>query len=383
MASNTRILIYGDSNLNIIDGSSVWIVNLAKLIASNKKYQVDILLKLPIKNNVLSSDLDSFSNVNLIPHTDFTEKTKMVKDTNVTKIISRIDEKNSYSSIIVRGTSVVSKLIRTDLKSKIIPYITDFCQNKNKITPEEKEELALIYNSVNDMFVQTVEMKEYFKDILDIDGEKFTLLSPIVFPLPAVKKEEKTICYAGKIAKDWYIEELIEIMAKLYEKDPEIKLYFIGNKFNYDMLDFKEEITSKLEAAPNIEYIPQLPNEKTREIINKCELGYAFRSENIDNDDSLELSTKFLEYGFCQMPSIIRKTKMFSDILGDDYPLYVDDIDDAADKILKYFESPDNRIKNIKDKFEGFTCQKVYANIDKTLSKESKFSLKRIKGLFR
>ena len=221
----SKILIYGDSNLNIIDGSSVWIVNLSKLIAQDGQTQVDILLKLPIKNDVLSRELEKYSNLNLISPKKYLKGAKMINDDNVSDIIGEIDKNSNYSAVIVRGKSVVSRLVKTKLKSKMIPYLTDFCQNKTEITQKEKDELSLIYNSVENMFIQTEEMVEYFKDILNIDGAKFTILSPIVFPLPSVEKEPKTLCYAGKLAKGWYIEELIEIMAKLYEKDREIKLF--------------------------------------------------------------------------------------------------------------------------------------------------------------
>ena len=40
-----KILIYGDLDLNIIDGSSIWLVNLAKLLLEDKENYVDILLK--------------------------------------------------------------------------------------------------------------------------------------------------------------------------------------------------------------------------------------------------------------------------------------------------------------------------------------------------
>ena len=39
-----KILIYGDVDLNLIDGSSVWLVNLARLLSMDEEIMVDILL---------------------------------------------------------------------------------------------------------------------------------------------------------------------------------------------------------------------------------------------------------------------------------------------------------------------------------------------------
>ena len=48
-----RILIYGDVDLNVIDGSSVWLVNLARLLSQEQDIYVDILLKKRIRRDML------------------------------------------------------------------------------------------------------------------------------------------------------------------------------------------------------------------------------------------------------------------------------------------------------------------------------------------
>ena len=52
-----KILIYGDLDLNIIDGSSIWLVNLAKLLLEDKENYVDILLKKRIRNHILGGEI--------------------------------------------------------------------------------------------------------------------------------------------------------------------------------------------------------------------------------------------------------------------------------------------------------------------------------------
>ena len=46
-----KILIYGDCNLNIIDGSSIWVISLVKLLSQDKNNIIDLLLKTEIQNN--------------------------------------------------------------------------------------------------------------------------------------------------------------------------------------------------------------------------------------------------------------------------------------------------------------------------------------------
>lgn len=368
-----KILLYGDLNLNIVDGSSVWLVSLAKLLAKDTENMVDILLKEKITNDILIKDLTQFNNVSLLNSDEYFPKEKSVDVTNIVKIMKRIDDLRDYSCIIVRGFNVVNTIVKdSQLSNKLIPYLTDFCHDKEKISKEEIDKLVYIYNNTKQFFVQTTQMREYLKEVLKIDGEKFKLLNPMIFKdeLKIKPKMNKTIIYAGKIALGWNILELIEIMDKLYEKDKEITLHFIGDKFNRDLAGRKDEILKKLKSMPNVVFYGSLPKKETTEIVNSCELGYSFRSTAIDNDHSLELSSKILEYCFCNVPLILRKTKMHEDVLGKDYPLFVESVDECVEKILTFFnekEKYDNLSNNLEKCVERFSTENVYKSVKSAL----------------
>lgn len=375
-----KILIYGDSNLNLVDGSTIWIANLAVLLAQDERNLVDILVKVPIENDILVQAFSRYPNIRLLDAHSYISKYDTVDYANICPILKRIDSLRDYSCMIVRGKAVVKRLLSTSLKEKIIPYITDFCHDETKISDSEKSELLSIYSSVSNMFVQTEAMKEYLMKVLGIDGEKFHVLPPIVFPQDSIQKEPKTIVYAGKLANDWYILELIEIMKQLYVKDPEIKLYFVGNKFNRDLVHKKEEILHQLKTMPNVCYIEQLSKEKTSELVQKCEMGFAFRNASVDHDGSLEISIKFLEYCTFQTAPIVRRTKMYQDILGKRYPLYVEGVEDAVDKIIHYFQEDHSKVmnqvsKNMKQYDSHFIYESVKKAIDCYPSKRVRFLL--------
>ena len=368
-----KILLYGNLNLNIVDGSSIWLMSLAKLLAKDNNNLIDILLKYPIKDNVLVGDLKEYKNIRLLEAGQYLEQSNTVNESNIKQLIEKIDKLRDYSCIIIRGFSVIKQMVESAVMTKVIPYITDFTHDKNKITNEEKGELRRIYDSTNNMFVQTQQMLEYLKEVLSIDGEKFCVLSPIVFTDNGeINKKPKTIVYAGKIAKAWNIPELLEIMEKLYNVDPEIKLYFIGNKFNSDMTDKKEEILNKLNSMPNIVYFPKLSKEETSEIVKQCTIGYGFRASYLDNDNSLEISVKFLEYCVFKVLPIVRKTKVYKSVLGEGYQLYAENVDECVEKIvsalngnLEYTQinveqySPENIYENIKKVIYNYPMKKV------------------------
>lgn len=376
-----KILLYGDLSLNIVDGSSVWLISLAKLLAQDTDNVIDILLKEKIKNNVLIKSIQGYSNITLLNPDEYIPKYKNVELSHVSRLVEVIDEYRDYSCIIVRGFNAVKNLITNrKLANKLIPYLTDFCHEKNNISKKEVNELKTIYEIVNQFFVQTEQMKEYLKEIIEVDGSKFKILSPIIFKENISKKIiPKSIVYAGKIALDWNILELIEIMERLYKKDKDIKLYFIGDKFNKDLMDKKEEILQKLNNMPNVIFYGSLPKKETTQIINSSELGYSFRSSKVDNNNSLEVSSKVLEYCFCNVPVLLKRTKSHESILGKDYPLYVENVDECVNKILDFFNNKE-KYKTLNNKIsenvKKYLPEEVYKNVLTAIDKYEKKKLR-------
>ena len=212
-----KILIYGDLDLNIIDGSSIWLVNLAKLLLEDKENYVDILLKKRIRNHILVGEIEKRYRIKLLYVKDYIDNITEVDAGNIVKVLKTVDELRDYSCMIIRGTQVMERVASSDVITKVIPYLTDFCHDKDKMPDTQKSFLKDLYRKVQAYFVQTQAMKEYLQDVLKVDGEKFHVLYPVVFPGKKQQQEPKTLVYAGKIAKNWNILELLDIMEKLKE----------------------------------------------------------------------------------------------------------------------------------------------------------------------
>ena len=302
-----KILIYGDLDLNVIDGSSIWLVNLAKLLLEDKSNYVDILLKKRIRNHILVREIEKRYRIRLLYVKDYIDHITEVDSGNIVKVLQTIDGLRDYSCMIIRGTRVMEQTAGSDIIQKVIPYLTDFCHDKAQMPEEQKRFLKDLYRKVQAYFVQTEAMKEYLKDVLGVDGRKFHVLYPVVFPGKTQEKQPETIVYAGKIAKNWNILELLDIMERLEKEDPRIRLHFIGNKVNLDLADRKNRYTYRLQNAGNIIYHGAQPHSETERITKECSLGYAFRSAEVDHDHSLEVSVKLLEYCHSGRPGPAQK----------------------------------------------------------------------------
>ena len=124
-----KILIYGDVDLNLIDGSSVWLVNLARLLSMDEEIMVDILLKKRIRNERLVRELRGIYRVRLLYVKNYIDRLTEVDAGNIVKVISRIDALRDYACFIIRGMGVMKPLLHSPLIDRVVPYLTDFCHD--------------------------------------------------------------------------------------------------------------------------------------------------------------------------------------------------------------------------------------------------------------
>ena len=328
-----KILIYGDQNLNILDGSAVWMSSLVNILTQDMKVDVDILLKTSVKRNVILTNIEKIDQVKLInpfeSYKDYEFQNKQRLNPNeAAELIEKIDLNNNYHVIITRGKEVTNFCLNYEFSKKQIPYITDFTHDKNLISDEEKGFLDKCYKTFPYIFVQTDEMSEYLAELLSVSNDKFILLPPTVPDITEIKEFEitdQTFVYSGKFSKLWGIEELLEVFKRMSEENKNINLNIAGDKFQADLNDKKDEIIKFFNNNNKVNWIGGVSRADSLKLIKESDVGFAFRSEKIDHDRSLELSTKVIEYGALGKPVILRRTRPYEKLLGKDYPLFVDE----------------------------------------------------------
>jgi hypothetical protein len=62
-----RVAVYGDMNLNIIDGSAIWLTSLVEVLLQGPRVQVTLLLKAPEQRDVLTRPLHDLPRLTLVP----------------------------------------------------------------------------------------------------------------------------------------------------------------------------------------------------------------------------------------------------------------------------------------------------------------------------
>ena len=378
MRKTLKVLLYGDVDLNFIDGSAIWLTSVARVLNKDKNIKVDVLLKAAVKNSALVSELEGLAQVNIIkPYEKFEqfsfENRNRMQVNDAVKVMELLDAEKGYDCIIVRGFALTEKLLSSSLKLKTIPYFTDFKHKKEDVTKSEQQKLIGIYNAFPHLFVQTKQSLEYLKDLLRVNGEKYVLMSPMIPDYcqePKFTNVNSSMVYAGKFAKEWYTEELLEIFEQIVTIDNTLTLNIAGDKFQGELIPKKEEIIKRLKQQIGINWTGALSRTQSLQLIKNSDLGFAWRSEEIDNEYSLELSTKLLEYGQLGKPVLLRRTKMHEELLGKDYELFVETKEELISKTLEVMYDRKLYRKTAKKVYEAckqFTFTEAYKRLSKVL----------------
>ncbi|MFS7003929.1 glycosyltransferase [Carnobacterium maltaromaticum] len=370
-----NVLLYGDVDLNFTDGSAVWLTSMAKVLAESANIQVDVLLKSKIRSSHLISEMENFENVTIIDtfsmykEYQFQNKNRM-NVSEAVDIMNQRDQENTYHLIIVRGLDLVNKLMEEKrLVAKTIPYITNFEYNPTKSTIKERKQLKQIYRKFPKLFMQTKEMKEIFSSLIKENGNKIELLYPMIPNInkqPTFKNNGNKIIYSGKFAEDWYTEEMLDIVEALDSENYPFEFMIAGDKFQGALTNKKESIVNRFNSKSKLKWYGAVSRERSQELMSQADIGFGLRSETIDNDQSVELSTKLLEYGSLGIPVLCRPTKMHRELFGEDYPFFVTNSEECKKKIKEAFNKKslyENAAKMVFDAIEFFTFSSSYQRL--------------------
>jgi len=389
-----KILIYGDSDLNLIDGSTTWLISLINVLTKNPNIQLDILLKKTILRDILIRPFLNNKQVNFINPWEVnklkitnTNKTLDIKE--AVSIIKKLDSKSPFDYIILRGFNLLIEASKNkSIALKTLGYITDFPQDKSTVTPLHMNKLKSIYKNIKYFFCQTPEFIDYYKKLLLMDNsiseDKFILVPPMIpdynISSPTFKTAGKCLVYAGKFSTMWYTLEMVDAFIKIRNENHDIEFHMAGDKIMVDKIsNFKEKMIDRLNNTDGVIWHKALNRDETEELINKCDVGISWRHPDLD-EDYYELSTKVLEYGRLGKPVIMNRNPIHENLFGKDYPLYANSEDEFINQTKNALYNPEIyefAAKRLYEVCKSFTYTEVYNILSKCIDYK-----KRIKILF-
>jgi glycosyltransferase involved in cell wall biosynthesis len=336
-----RALVYGDVDLNLIDGSAIWAQAMVQALA-RAGCAVTLVLKAPVRTDRLVDPLAALPEVTVRrPHLEgHTDPERSMSPRQAVKVLTAVDAERPYDLVVIRGRQLAHLLAHSPLAGRLWTYLTDVPQSAAEFTGERRGELKRIARASRFLLCQTEELRCFLEGAVPATAGKCVLFPPVVVlpdgsaPPPehrAIQAAPLKLVYTGKFAPRWNTYEMTGLPRRLAAAGVEAELHMIGDKIHKDPQDpaFTKRMRAALETTRGVSWHGGHPRAEAMRMSAECDIALSWRDADLDS--SLELSTKVLECGALGVPVVLNRTPMHERLLGADYPLFAATEDDVVD----------------------------------------------------
>ncbi|HEY6313430.1 MAG TPA: glycosyltransferase family 1 protein [Streptosporangiaceae bacterium] len=330
----TRALVYGDVDLNLIDGSAIWLQSVTQALAG-AGCAVTLVLKAPVQTSRLIAPLLAEPGVTV--RRPFEEHLLdgpgPVPVSAVPELLARLDTEQPHDLVVLRGRAVTAATAKSGaFAGRLWPYLTDVPQSVPGLTPAAAEELGMIAAGSRYLLCQTEELRCFLEGSIPAACGKCVLLPPILAEIPAARgaaaaQSPLRLVYSGKFAPRWNTLEMTELPGLLAARGVPAELHMIGDKIHNSPAGYQQRMRAALDVE-GVTWHGGHSREEALRLAASCDIGLSWRHPDLDA--SLELSTKVLEFGAIGLPVILNRTPMHEGLLGADYPLFAASLADVA-----------------------------------------------------
>jgi glycosyltransferase involved in cell wall biosynthesis len=331
-----RALVYGDIDLNLLDGSAIWLQSVTQALA-RAGCAVTLLLKAPVQTSRLIAPLLAEPGITVrSPHREQLlsgSTTGSVPVAAAADLLARLDAEQPCDLLVLRGRKITAAVAKGGaFDGRLWAYLTDVPQSVPGLTTGAAEELKVIASSARYLLCQTEELRCFLEGSIPAACGKCVLLPPILADVALSRGAEAAgaplrLVYTGKFAPAWNTLEMTELPALLAARGSSAELHMVGDKIHSDPPGYRERMRAALETD-GVTWHGGQSREDAMRLAASCDIGLSWRHPDLDA--SLELSTKVLEFGALGLPVILNRTPAHEALLGADYPLFAASLDDVA-----------------------------------------------------
>ena len=341
-------LVYGDVDLNLLDGSAIWLQSMTQALAA-AGCAVTVVLKAPVRTDRLVAPMRAIEGVTIrSPHAEqllpnLTEAGLTVPQ--AVAVLAAVDA-GRHDLVVLRGRTLVAAAARDgSFDGRLWTYLTDVPQAVPAVTPKAAEDLAAIARASRYLLCQTEELRCFLEGSVAAACGKSVLFPPVL-PEEDLKRDPERkvaaagaplkLVYTGKFAPRWNTLEMTLLPALLAERGVSAEVHMVGDKIHDDRGDasYKRRMRAALgevgaPAVPGVIWHGGQSRAGAMRLAAEGDIGLSWRHPELDA--SLELSTKVLEFGQLGLPVVLNRTPMHEALLGVDYPLFAASLSDVAD----------------------------------------------------
>jgi len=350
-----RGLLYGDVNLNLIDGSAIWATSMAEAMVS-AGVATTLVLKTRVSNDRLIAPLRGLAGLQVVSPVDLgsvVSRSGSMSVPQAVKALVDLDMKSRFDFLIVRGRKLVESLVTNrHFNGRLWVYLTDIPQSLAEMTSDDAAALSRVAKHSQVILCQTEDLRSFLESCVADTRGKCKLWPPVV-PInsfefgvtgqavaPPTKGDPWRLVYLGKFAPRWNTEKMTNLPKAFSKERHRVEVHMVGDKIHDDRLDptFAQRMRRALDSTKGVVWHGGMGRADAMRLASSMHFGLSWRDESLDS--SLELSTKVLEFGLMGVPPILNRTKMHEELLGVDYPLFANDEAEVVSVINKAASNP-------------------------------------------
>lgn len=336
-----RVCLFGDVDLNVIDGSAVWLVSLAEALATQTDVEIHLLLKADIERELLTSGIAEHRNITVWPPGG-----ARITPSTLPERLQALDRHVDFDVVIVRGLAAARAVADSGrFEGRLWLYLTDIPQRLVEMTGPRRAELDRLFARSARVLCQTENLRAFLSSVFPLHDAKYLLLPPMVpeevFAVARASTDGRPfrMLYAGKFAPGWGVEHMVESFTELRTRYPRIEFHIAGDKIHDPPAQpgFKARITAALQQD-GVVWHGALSRAAVFELLGEVDVALAMRDGFMD--ESRELSTKLLEYCAAGVPVFCNRNLIHEELFGSDSPLLLDGHEQLTDALNAAIRNP-------------------------------------------
>ena len=337
-----RVAILAEQNFSLIDGSSIWLLNVCKLIALQHDLDPVLVLSHPLTDRLLANELpERVKVVQLEDVPQFTNLSSGRLDPGSAPLALVATERlyGSLDRVFVRGARFLEILLHDpNWRHRVVAYTPETLPD---LTRPEAAWLSVARAARVPLVVQSEIAKQAMESLSDYPARVVHIVPPIVFDdgkRPVRNELPVRICYSGKIDPNYGLDWFLEFCETLPDH-PTFAATILAGKDTFrtrhpqffEKFDaYRADVLAGL--VPGVRYCSSLPHAAAKAEMAKAHFAFCLRHASFD--DVIEVSTKIVEFSSLGVPPILNDTALNRMFFGEDYPYYIDILSDDIVKLL-------------------------------------------------
>lgn len=350
-----RVLLYGDIDLNLIDGSAIWLVSVAEVLAQIPDVEVVLLQRTRITRDVVVGGLRQTPNVTFVDPWDSPASLTANRDAGrprgrrldpdeAADRIVALDSQQDVDVLIVRSLETARLVHEKGVRARLWVYVTDPRQLSSRAGQDGAGPLLA---ECAGLLCQTDEARAVLIDLLGPGSqERIALLPPMIPEVPDVDREvpdpaAPRLGYGGKLAPGYMILETLDAFDEIRRHAPAAEFHVVGDKFHNvpAVPGFEGTVRTRLQGTPGVVWHGGVSRAEAASILDRVDVASSWRAPSFD--DTVEMSTKILEYAALGIPILMNPSAVQARIFGTRYPGYVSTAADVVTQVLALTSSPE------------------------------------------